>query len=1177
MPNFFTFTEALYDLIKSENMQAVIKKIKGDWEPLIKILEEVADEVERIYKANQDERKEEEEPSSQLSEFQKKLSEFLEKIKALIEKIKSLQGYKLIKFNTPSEAEEYAKSEKGKHAICYYQDELKQLIYIGNKSRQCIKGPAKTGKGEDYTLFRDGKKEARLTVMGKTVVQPKFLKIDKKKIDAILDDFDIKHGTDWEAYQEIIKKISPMLHEFDNLHLQNKLIKKFEALNWKEILKKFEENKLNLLSLPFMEQADKNLIMDIYKNAKDKMKEWLDENHFNSLSADEKAMTLALMELYNEGLKKIYVAVRAFEKKMNRKEGFLLAKPLFDDKSLIQLGEELSKAYKASMATAGYTTLVDTALKNQSPQQAVEKNADSSFEQVQTAEDFRFATLAALRQRYAEFLKLKKKLKSQQPESADPFPKANIKETIQAAQKAILEVDKVLQTAIDKTVYRAYFLPKSTLQKMKEQEQGWIKIDNKWIEKEKVEKEPENVDPWLRDAGYAFMQVKKIISRIKALQAEIAEKKEEEEEKDENKKTNTPFSHLAKRAKLVDELAAAGLELTGALNKIKNNPYLQKLRATALEEVDDKVKESFTQINTAIKKFHTDFKQNVDAIDLLFNNLPLDKNEELKNIFRGVTALSTKLKNFLAVKEEIDEKSVFNVLAFTINNFSEIETVLRDLAAILDLLPHIPREKLPKLAEKINGVIEQVLLFGDRLEIELSLKKGYLTDKLDPSIRQFHEKLFQAGYVFKKEKQYPYSLAIRKQREDLLAREDISRFHKELIKRREWPENKSKKRNQQEIHEEIIKAVEAHMQSLHEKSSHSTKLKKKIELLGTLLNFKNTDLSTRLEQFKLEYPNEVSLLMKSDTGDLLRQLEYNEKNISQQDIFQSLQIHLAGLKKQRNSYFLNANLLEKRISACETLHALLKENNLEHALLDLQHFDPEKYKLLKNHDSVLLNKIKLMNAALGEEERLMTVIGKAKLSPPLPLEVKKDVSELKDLNEDLFKLNQQIEDKIAQLQNKFVKWNNDLLRLKLLEELKKEVKNNSVEDAIQIIKGKDKHAYLLFQGTVGRMMEEISHSRMSPEDLTRRIEHTIEVLSGKKYEKYFLVFNRSQSEREKIDEHIKALRSLQQALVKQRPEELIQSLTEGQRKVLQRYEPVLLNDLMKFHGLDKGRPERLAP
>jgi hypothetical protein len=747
-----------------------------------------------------------------------------------------------------------------------------------------------------------------------------------------------------------------------------------------------------------------------------------------------------------------------------------------------------------------------------------------------------------------EKLGLHDKVKKQLDALEEILKNFNFGNTVQAIKKKsdefILKIENELEKVLDEKIYELYFTKETP-------------VDEK--------------SHWIQQVGNAFVNIKEIIKKIES--------------------------------KEVDDVIKEGKKFITALRQIKENPDFNKLISMKrLEEIvpGDLTKEQANFMVEKAKAFLNNIKSASAPLAQLMQTVAATIEEELNasqdkslkqetvTAFKNITVLVT---NLAALYEKLDKQADEkpDLLGFAITHFSKIMNVMNSLPQILATLDKLSIDKAKKIAIETNGALKTLMLLGDKLEIEFCLKQGYFTEKLAPMMSAYHKKVIELGYDFKLEERYPYAVAMAKQREELL--KDSLPVQKKLINIRmesvvreelqasqesigEDAQIRKAQKREAEIKQAINAAIEEHIERIKDELKEDQELKKdsipdknketKISLLEILIS-KNQyiNLEDRLKDLRTQHPETIHLLYEGNTGRILKKLEF--KNSSPEDIFNELNKELAGLKKQRGTthYIFRmhkAQLLEKRISACEKLQAFLKKSNLRNALISL---DSEEKRTLQQYDSGLLDNLELINAALPVAERPKEILGAKKENDPVPAEVVKEISP-----EQAYAL-ALIENRIKELDKAMFQTATNRAKAILLQELVMELMAaKTLDRALEKIKTGDHAltAHLLFEGRTGKAIKAAQNAVITRDELIHRIDAEISALKQKRYA-HLRVF--AKSRKGSIDAQIQSLQKLKVTIkdTEGSVKEVIAHLKPEDKVILQRYEAALLKDLKGFETL----------
>ncbi|MCC2666469.1 MAG: hypothetical protein K0S63_385, partial [Gammaproteobacteria bacterium] len=340
-----------------------------------------------------------------------------------------------------------------------------------------------------------------------------------------------------------------------------------------------------------------------------------------------------------------------------------------------------------------------------------------------------------------------------------------------------------------------------------------------------------------------------------------------------------------------------------------------------------------------------------------------------------------------------------------------------------------------------------------------------------------------------------------------------------------------------------------------------------------------TPLEERLENLRHDKDNSqyVYLLYQGKTGSLLKELE--QKSTPPDGIANALSSELIKLKKQRGgkNYFRtqNAILLEEKIEIFEKLQALIKTNNLPHALAQLS---PDESAILNRYDSSFIRKLKSLERNMNPEYSPKTILGAGDMKNDSVILEESAQSENKAERDEAIKL---IDEKICVLKSSSPSGQN-LKRLEILMNLKSRLElspNMSVDAAISALK-KDPHLakediLLLFKGQLGKTIKAAQHLTITRAELIHRLDIEINHIKQQRYTRLYIFSN---NHRKILEDRIQSLQEIKMKLQSsdnnQSVVSIVHDLSPHHKAVLKRYEPDLLKELEK---LKKLSVENTAP
>jgi hypothetical protein len=728
----------------------------------------------------------------------------------------------------------------------------------------------------------------------------------------------------------------------------------------------------------------------------------------------------------------------------------------------------------------------------------------------------------------------------------------NIDEKIDSARKFLRQARNELLERLDPDIYEQYF-------------SGNIEM-----------KEGEDNPHWIAQAGKSIVVLEKIIEKIDKL--------------NEEPETTNPFELLELRKKQIIELALANKELLAGLRQIKLNKLvsdkISSLKSGAITPAEEKAKLAIGEIKTVLDSLETmtsqwdnilkDEKENFNDSrktkdDKVFRN---GIRSDIKYLLGTIHGLDGKFEKFRkSVDVAAGEKP--NLLKFAYQNFSDIKDLLTTLPIILEKLNYLSTEEAKKMAIEINDTLKKIVLLGDKLEIQLCLKEGSLTENLKPTMDAYRTQVRKLGYDLSPENCYPYAEAVRTQRENLLKSPDFA-FQRELIKKRmEKPKQAAaiKSHRDQEIKEEIKKGIGELVREhiVHLKTLNKNKdIDKKIKLLEKLIKDKKPfQLEERLAELKRdkETSQYAHLLYQGNTGKILKRLE--NKSAPREAIFSQLSTELLKFKRQRGKkyYFYQeerARLLEEKIQIFEKLQILVETNNLQDALGKLK---KSELSILERYDASFIENLKLFEKEMHSEHRPKTILGthSAKNNPVTSPEA----ASPEQGNERKHAINL-IDEQIKELRSS--NRSDKQQKVAMLQELmlylsEKENKMMSLERAILKLKTQPQYAkdiYLLFEGSLGKTMKAAQSLTITRAELIHRLDIEINNMKQQRYTRLYLFSN---SRKQNLDKHIESLEKIKSELQtsgKKSVADIVNGLNPSQKATLKRYEPDLVKELEKF-------------
>ncbi len=766
------------------------------------------------------------------------------------------------------------------------------------------------------------------------------------------------------------------------------------------------------------------------------------------------------------------------------------------------------------------------------------------------------------------------------------FKNPLLSSVVNQTNQLITTAEKKLEEILDPVIYQKYFA-----ENLKETEER----------KEEVQGQH-----WIEDAGKSLAALKEIMKKLAVLQ----------QPPPVEEMTNL-FSRLQFRKKQMEDLAKAGQELTTILNRIKENPILNefttdiqaqslldtlnipgmdhlkgKLETNAqaqeepvsaaqeekkeeeedfslVEEVEVKEEELAVADQELVEKGK--FQSYVEELqDLLrkisgFSGINIEEKTDVTDSLEKIGILAKKLDElYNNVDRAAGEKP--NLIKFVYSHFSEIKAAVTQLAKSLEKLKELSTDEAKKMAIQINETLKNMILLGDKLEIQLCLKEGLLTEKIQGVIGSYHSKVKELGYDFPDDNRYPYLEAIRAQREVLLT-SSKSKVEKELIARRideMKVREQLEKEKVQPLVGEAFKAEIKHALGILKKERDGTR---KIALLKDLISCSSpAQLEDKLEELRKNHPKYINLLYSGRTGIHLRHLE--RQLAPPQTIFNELSSELIKLKRKRDStgHFLgqiNVKSLEEKIQVLERLQLLIETHSLTDALNKLKR---EELDILKKINPLFIKNLESLEKEMSIENRPKTILGAAKNDPviPSPLSLPENKSEETERTHALGLINERINE-LATLAVSEKDQKRLALLVNLRVELEKSISVNAAILNLKINKPEMKEdIHLLFEGKIGKEIKEAQNLTMTRPELIHRLDIEINNIKQQRYTRLYLFSN---SRKKTLEDRIKSLQAIKTEL--QTPDErsvakIVKELSPHHKAVLKRYEPDLVKELEKF-------------
>ncbi|MCD6039576.1 MAG: hypothetical protein K0S27_976 [Gammaproteobacteria bacterium] len=1196
-------TEAI-DLANSTALEVQLRKNKKIWAPVVDSLEKIVSDAKKKHaelletpSAKDDAAMDVEEEKKEEDQEITPITELMAVASRMVENAKKMQtssaDYDLYYAETEEEAYSLGISTKSKHAV---------IVFNSNQEGHPLKAMVINADAQEKHIFafeepmppnispeEKEKKERKVDRLLSSLLfsLPGAEKDKKTNRFTFPDDQRDKKTGEIILTRENIKIVDEITHKIRGKKKKAKDIKKLVDIGLR--LARDMPILLEIAGrLPYANTASKHLAhlkkdteegfslisnfiklllpVDIYQSLGEEITLFYSPEKFKLLTFDQKAAALALMQVYNDAMKFAILSLDQLEIDMKLPPGSLANKIAVIDfrdkegnrisKTISQLCLEFNELYEASLKTAGYNEVpteiypFEKSLREQREARARGARIKNSPLNGDVAEFILF-TKKILGENYKRFSELKKKL-------AKPLhfqPKAK-QLSIETIESHFLEIKKELEKSLDEKAYSDYFTKETALN--------------------------ENVH-WMQHIGQSFFQIEQLINKIKLLQSPPADEKS----------AGTPLSHLAKRALEVDEIAQAFEKLMLELHAMSNNPGLKQLISSKHQQAkylifklsemskplsvrpeenrDEKgdvssPKELPPEILERLMKSSNSLK---DAMQSIKKHLAHSKKifhhdeviiEKIDGTLDKITKLVGYWEKLHAKMAQEGEKP--NVLTFLLQNFSEINDVLRELPEFITLLNTLSQDSALEIASKINLMMKKMVLECDKLEIQLCLKEGFLTNRLTPLLSQYHEEIQKLGYDFKEEDRYPYAAAILAQRASpecanplIKPRNKVNYYHGQNYDVQNAPDAAIQDAISAHIHWLILEKLAG---------NDIENINKKIKFLEELRGQKGEPpsvLQDRLNLLRKKNINDIHLLYEGRTVNLLKEIEYQAA--SPEDIVHAIDLELASLKNERGRMrFIfkkeSAKLLEERIEACKKLQELLKIHTVESALNALSKNHLHYLKALKAHDADFLEKIKIMEKSIPIHLRNKIIIGAEIESEP---EIKHTPEELLITAEKQAAMHH-ITSRIIELNSEK---HTDINRKKstLLGELMFHLSSStSLDEALNKVKNNNTETYLLFEGRTGRAIREAENAMMTTPQLINRLQSEINALKQQQFAHLYIF---SKKRKANLEKRIQALENWKNIIQKSKREETLhqayEKLDAGDQKILKHHEAHLLSNM----------------
>ncbi len=1152
-------------LSSSPSLKVKISELKRTWKPLIKELEVMIDVLK-------DKHLDLIEPNSAVSSSNNSIQNFLAIAKMMVNKAKLIDD-ELVSFGLyVVESEQEANKVIADNAIILYPTTSGYSALVITKKPHVHRGVS-TNRHVITEVPTDLIKKIPLILPNRNPHREIILTEDNlKPVQKIIDKLAEKAG--------VVPNSKKMLR--DALSLAEDIptfLNAFSKLPFADILKeRLSQIKTQGEGLDFNAIIKETLPIDTYKTLRAQVFEMLEPDEFKELAPEAQAAALVLIEAYNEAIKFVVLRMDKLEIAHGLEAGALTTKiGIVDGKSISQLCTEFNDVYQKAMDAAGFPIKAelypyDFSILEQ--RKAMLKKIESDpnnndnaqlkariehrnrmLKEVKPLEErenvmnlyhFMKKTVAKSAKRVND---LKAQFKSDEKKPEQEVKKDSIN-LVQAADSFLSKANAALKEALDEEIYQAYFTAETNVDKD---------------------------SPWIQQAANAFHHIQKILDQLKVLQ--IPRSKEHE----------TPSSYLEGTMSEADQILELSTKLITELNQLQKDPHLRKIismqltttleQAVGLSKQSQLAKIEAQSMLSEIKESGDPLREIITKLKVMImtkavGSMPVDKAflaiDKASGLAHQLDAL------YKDMEGDLDRKP--SMLMFAVSHMSDLIELMRSLPDLISMLGELPKEDFIKFIQQINNAFKQIVLLGDKLEIQLCLKNGYLTQRFAPLMKSYYDTINELGYDFVSQNdRYPFMDAILTQRSKLL--EDAPEFQKKLIQNRIKPTEAkvfTDSQNPLPSNQEIIKGkmlniISNYISKLTQielKSPHVSKdrlnsiaMFKKLEsMIKSRQSDQALNIDLLLKELNQNNSEHFYLLYEGKNASVIKSLEY--VSALPKDVFKSFDIELARLKKQRGSWHLKGNkekaeALEHEINACEKLKDLIGVYNINDALKMLT---PSQEKILNKN---FINHIRMIENALPVKDRRKTLIGVVKSTTEA---TKEKVDTKTEEHQSAVRI---IEQRLQDLESDFSQSETVRIKIKLVQTLKDSLKNGSSLDvAIDDVYSSHyaKHAYLLFEGRTGKAIKSAKNMTITKDELINRLDADINALKKLRYSHLYVFAN---ARKGKADHQIEVLKELKSIIndpsnIDKSVQQIIQELDSDKIKVLKHYEGDFLKDIAKI-------------
>ena len=489
---------------------------------------------------------------------------------------------------------------------------------------------------------------------------------------------------------------------------------------------------------------------------------------------------------------------------------------------------------------------------------------------------------------------------------------------------------------------------------------------------------------------------------------------------------------------------------------------------------------------------------------------------------------------FHRLKSELDQElneektSKVKLFKFVFKHMGELLTILLPhISNMKEALTTAVKEEALEMLQRANLLLRDFYVFADTLETEFFLKEGYITRKLNIGdislhalLNDMHQAIEQAGYEFKSEERFPYSVTLQEDRVKRL--EKLEKLEKQSVLLRE-------------AGGEVKKTHVAIQNSIASKAM----LKKRLKQQSSVQEDSAAGVgSNRDDETELSRRNAA-------LGERALLLDAHEDQKGA--IIVLLENRIEQLKCARAERFVMSSRLnhENKIFGLTLLCDLYRKSGyrIEDALKEIQIKYSGVYKQLESDESQLIQQTKTMDCSIEKAQRGRKLIDF--MSKQIKPNVTFDIA--------FQKMNIRMSDLENELQSACCFSRVKKEKIHLLNSLKDNLRTKSFHESVNLVRKENiKNYHLFYEGRTGKLLREIENSSYSQDEMSHRIDLEIARLRKEKRSVTFFAERRGKAVQERMD----ALEALKTNNFD------IEALgDENQKALLRRYEQRLLEDL----------------